>query len=112
MSLSDSFRFHLREATPVQARQEAHWRQRPGCLAKQEPNEKHAFESQRMQTDLQASYESYHSLVFSLTTRSLSNVRLVAPEVTGLQTLPESLTLFTQLHLPQGLSKSFEESSP
>ena len=45
-------RFHLREATPVQASQEAHWRQRSGCLAKQDPNEKRTFESQRMQNRL------------------------------------------------------------
>ena len=63
-------------------------------------------------TDLQVSYESHHSLIFSLTTRSLSNVRLVASEITGLQTLAESLTLFTELHLPQGLPKCVDESSP
>lgn len=99
----------------MQASQEAHGCQRPGCLAKQDPNEKRAFESQRMQTYLQVSYESYkyHSLVISsVTTGSLSNVRLLAPEVTGLQTLAEGLTLFTQLHLPQVLPKCFDRSSP
>ena len=102
MSLSDSTSAKRRRCKLAKKRTGA---SAAGCLAKQDPNEKHAFESQRMQTDLQVSYERYHSLVFSLTTRSLSNVRLVAPEVTGLQTLPGEPH---PLHAAAPASRAFE----